>query len=69
MAHVLKSAPKNSNVSYVLHERWQSLGVDQIATIGLPKECDYLAPALEDCLIGQLNPPENLIKRNPSLKI
>lgn len=69
MAHVLKSAPKNSNVGYVLHDRWEHSRVDKIATIGFPKECDYLAPALEDYLIGQLNPPENIVKRTCSQKV
>lgn len=63
MAHVLQSAPMTSNVSYIPRDRWHQLGVDLIATIGFPKDCDYLAPALEDFLIGQLNPPQNSIKR------
>lgn len=66
MAHVIKSAPANSHACYMLHERWQNSGVDRVATIGFPMECDYLAPALEDYLIGQLNPPENSIKRTHS---
>lgn len=64
MAHVLKTAPDNrDSVNYTLREHWRTCGVDLVATIGFPAEYDYLAPALEDFLIGKLNPPENTMKR------
>lgn len=64
IAHVISSAAdRNAGRDYVLQSRWDDLGVDVVATIGFPLEYAYLAPALEDYLIGRLNPPENLMKR------
>lgn len=63
IAHVIKTAPVNTDVSYILRERWSKLGIDCIATIGFPVERNYLSPALEDYLIGELNPRENSNKR------
>lgn len=65
MAHVLKPATSGSCTDYVLSERWKSAGVDSIATLGFPSDVNYLAPALEDYLIGMLAPRENVAK-NPS---
>ncbi len=67
LSHVIRRAPDNSDVGYEVRERWQGLGVTMIATIGFPVEFTYLSCALEDFLIGQLDPPENRMKR--SLKI
>ncbi|GHU49817.1 hypothetical protein AGMMS50289_26740 [Betaproteobacteria bacterium] len=47
-------------------KRWLALGVDLLATIGFPPEYNYLALALEDYLIGELNPSENSAKRKPA---
>lgn len=63
IAHVLVVATNNPSRSYELRERWKILGVDKLVTIGFPADFDYLSPALEDFLIGKLNPPENSIKR------
>lgn len=62
-AHVLDIAPKGSAASYVPKTRWQTIGVTIIGTIGFPAALSYLAPALEDYLIGELNPVENSIRR------
>ena len=62
-AHVLDLAPKGCSVDYLPKERWQTVGVSSIGTIGFPAELSYLAPALEDYLIGELNPPENSVRR------
>lgn len=48
---------------YVLQACWKALGVDNMGTLGFPKELNYLATALEDYLIGRLNPSENMLKR------
>jgi len=63
MAHVLRNAPKDMEVSYIPRERWKKLGVDVVATLGFPEDKNYLALALEDYLIGRTNPPENRNKR------
>ena len=63
MAHVTLSSPKGSPVDSVLRERWIKVGIDKIATIGFPQQYNYLAPALEDFLIGHLGPVENKVKR------
>lgn len=64
MSHVTLSAPKESMKDCVLRERWASLKVDKIATIGFPVERNYLAAALEEFLIGRLNPSENAMKKS-----
>lgn len=61
IAHVVRNAPDGNG--YVLRPRWQGLGADSIGTLGFPQEFNYLAPALEDYLIGRLNPLENTLKR------
>lgn len=63
IAHVLVTSSNDSLRSYDLQERWKNLGVDKLVTIGFPADFDYLSPALEDFLIGRLNPAENSIKR------
>ena len=63
MAHVIKAAPSCSTKDSILRERWEAVGATRVATLGFPKELNYLAPALEDFLIGKLNPPENSVKR------
>lgn len=67
MAHVIRTTSDDSGgMWYTPRDHWLSLGVDLVATIGFRSECSYLAPALEDYLIGKLNPPENSVKRNLS---
>lgn len=61
--HVLSIAPKEHPSGYVPQPRWADIGVDKVATIGFPAELSYLAPALEDYLIGELDPIENTIRR------
>lgn len=63
LAHVIKISTTDSSRSYEPHDRWKAIGVDSIATIGFPAGLNYLACALEDYLIGKLNPPENRMKR------
>ncbi len=63
MAHVYRSAPKGSERDAVPRDRWQEAGVTCILTIGFPVEYNYMASALEDYLIGEINPLENNIKR------
>lgn len=63
LAHVLQTAPKDTSVSYEPQDRWKAIQVDLVATIGFPAGRNYLACALEDYLIGELNPPENQMKR------
>ena len=65
LAHVLQIAPAGSSTSYEPQKYWKDAAVDSIATIGFPPELTYLACALEDYLIGMLNPPENNVKRRP----
>lgn len=62
-AHVLDLAPEGSEASYIPKSRWQTIGVTSLGTIGFPAELSYLAPALEDYLIGELSPSENSIRR------
>lgn len=63
LAHVIQICTSDSSKSYEPKDRWKALDVDLIATIGFPAEVNYLACALEDYLIGVLNPPENQMKR------
>lgn len=63
LAHVLQTTPKGTSISYEPQNRWKSCQVDLVATIGFPADRNYLACALEDYLIGDLNPPENQMKR------
>ena len=63
LAHVLDTAPEDHNKSYLPKDRWHNLGVTKVATLGFPNSVNYLAPALEDFLIGELNPIENSVKR------
>lgn len=63
MSHVYRSAPKGSLQNLILRERWVKAGLTSISTIGLPSEFNYLASALEDFLIGELNPLLNDVKR------
>jgi hypothetical protein len=66
LAHVLKIAPEGSTTSYIPQEYWENCSVGLVATIGFPDEFSYLACALEDYLIGRLNPPENSVKKRKS---
>jgi hypothetical protein len=61
-AHVYRVAPPGDK--YVPRERWEQLGVTMVATLGFLADYNYLAPALEDYLIGKLSPCENAMKKN-----
>ncbi len=63
LAHVIQISSGDKSKSYEPQDRWKAVGVDSIATIGFPADLNYLACALEDYLIGRLNPPENQMKR------
>lgn len=62
MSHVFLRDRSNST-GYLPREKWKALKVDVVGTIGFPQEANYLAPALEDYLIGRLTPPQNHVKR------
>ena len=66
LAHVIQISKKDASTSYEPRDRWKTLQVDLVATIGFPADHNYLACALEDYLIGRLNPPENQMKRKGS---
>ncbi len=68
LSHVLKINTNGGSTSYEPQDRWKAIGVDSIATIGFPADVNYLACALEDYLIGRLNPPENRLKRKTDAK-
>ena len=51
MAHVLKAGQ--------LRSRWKEEGVTSMATLGFPKDENYLALALERYLIDELRPQCN----------
>lgn len=61
LAHVIASDRSRGAGYYVPRKAWSE--VADIGAIGFPKEYAYLAPALEDYLIGKLNPPRNSVKR------
>lgn len=63
MAHVCHAAPKGYTTDVILLERWLSMGVDKVATIGFSEKRNYMAAALEDYLIGCLNPTANCVKK------
>lgn len=63
LAHVLKPASHDEYMDYKLNDRWNEAGANSVATLGFPAEYNYLAPALEDYLIGRLNPIENKMKK------
>lgn len=62
MAHVLKPPLTNEAGRYRLADRWADTGIDLVATLGFPADFNYLAPSLEDYLIGRLSPKENRLK-------
>lgn len=64
MSHVYRTAPKDSEFNAELRERWKDLGVNKVATIGFSPERNYLAAALEDFLIGKINPVANAVKKH-----
>ena len=63
MAHVYRSAPKESKKDAIPREKWEKAGLTSISTIGFPAEYNYMASSLEDFLIGVINPPFNNVKR------
>lgn len=60
LAHVITTDKVKGKGYYVPRKAWGD--VRDIAAIGFPKEYKYLAPALEDYLIGELNPTRNKTK-------
>ena len=63
LSHVIQISENDASV-YEFQKRWAVLQADLVATIGFPADYNYLACALEDYLIGKLNPPENQMKRS-----
>lgn len=62
LSHVIQICRTGAS-TYEPQERWKTCQADLVATIGFPAEYNYLACALEDYLIGKLNPPENQMKK------
>ena len=62
--HVLSKRGEDERYGYVPQEKWKKLGVNRLATIGFPSEFSYLSPALEDYLIGRLQPSANSIGKS-----
>lgn len=60
LAHVIATDKTKGKGCYAPKKAWYD--VTDIAAIGFPKEYTYLAPALEDYLIGELNPARNRAK-------
>jgi excinuclease UvrABC nuclease subunit len=61
VAHVIKRSPIKGHNYYAPKKIWAE--VSDIGAIGFPSEYSYLALALEDYLIGELNPPRNRAKK------
>lgn len=61
LAHVITRDHDKGGGSYKPQEKWGE--VVDIGAIGFPGEYAYLAAALEDYLIGDLNPPRNRVKK------
>jgi hypothetical protein len=59
--HVLDVNKEKGSGHYLPKKKWST--IKDIGAIGFPEELTYLAAALEDYLIGLLNPPENVTKR------
>lgn len=61
LAHVIAPDPSKGRGFYKPKDKFAD--VTNIGAIGFPSEYSYLAPALEDYLIGMLNPPQNSVKK------
>lgn len=61
LAHVITTDKERGRGTYKPRDNWKE--VVDIAAIGFPSIYSYLAPALEDYLIGLFNPVRNSIKK------
>lgn len=61
LAHVIAPDRSKGSGFYKPKDNWAE--VTDIGAIGFPTAYSYLAPALEDFLIGILNPPRNSVKK------
>lgn len=59
MKHVVYSGRNRPYGLAVLRKRWKDVGVTSVATLGFPKELNYLASSLEDFLLLMMTPQEN----------
>ena len=62
LAHVIAPDRSKGRGFYKPKDNWAE--VTDIGTIGFPTKYSYLAPALEDYLIGILTPPRNRMKKH-----
>lgn len=61
MSHVMRADKTKGRFVYMPRKGWEH--ITAVYTIGFPLQASYLAPALEDFLIGELGPPDNRAKR------
>ncbi|GAA5214665.1 GIY-YIG nuclease family protein [Corallincola platygyrae] len=61
LSHVITTDTAKGRGNYKPKPKWQ--GVVDIAAIGFSPNFSYLAPALEDYLIGELEPKRNKVKK------
>lgn len=57
--HVVRKAKMQTGKVYEIRDIWLERKVDEIVAIGFPSDFTYLALALEDYLIGELDPQYN----------
>ncbi len=68
MSHVVRRVRKDPKRTVEFKQKWQDHAIDELIAIGFPNELNYLALALEDFLIGQIDPPLNQKKRPGCIK-
>jgi len=61
LAHVITPDKRKGRGIFRPRDNWAEIA--DIGALGFPSEYSYLAPALEDYLIGILNPPRNSMKK------
>lgn len=61
LSHVICTDQDKGRGYYKPKDNWKE--VVSIAAIGFPVQFSYLAPALEDYLIGEFNPHRNTVKK------
>lgn len=61
LGHVIITDKQKGRGHYKPRKKWSEVAV--VAAVGFPSEYAYLAPALEDFLIGIINPPINNSKK------
>lgn len=61
LAHVITTDRTKGRGFYIPQKQWSEVAA--IGALGFPTEYAYLAPALEDYLIGVLNPTRNNTKK------